>query len=190
MNEQMKVAVINRDSGTVGYVIPDLNNLHRTFQTNETKYIPFEELRSLANVPGGIYLLENCLQIQDEEVIKDLLGSVEPEYYYSKEDVKSLLLNGSLEQLEDCLNFAPSGVIEILKDEAINCELNDVRKRDLIFKKTGLNISTAIKNNHLAEEENEEEEAPKRRKAAVPEKNNINTSSQRKAPTQYKVVSK
>lgn len=190
MNEQMKVAVINRDSGTVGYVIPDLNNLHRTFQTNETKYIPFEELRSLANVPGGIYLLENCLQIQDEEVIKDLLGSVEPEYYYSKEDVKSLLLNGSLEQLEDCLNFAPSGVIEILKDESINCELNDVRKRDLIFKKTGLNISTAIKNNHLAEEENEEEEAPKRRKAAVPEKNNINTSSQRKAPTQYKVVSK
>lgn len=190
MDEQMKIAVINRDSGTVGYVIPDLNNLHRTFQTNEKKYIPFGELRSLVSIPGGTYLLENCLQIQDEEVIKDLLGSVEPEYYYSKEDIKSLLLNGSLDQLEDCLNFAPSGVIEILKDEAISCELNDVRKRDLIFKKTGLNISTAIKNKHLAEEDGEEKDAPKRRKAAIPEKNNSNTNSQRKAPTQYKVISK
>lgn len=185
MLDKEKIEVINRDSGTVGYVIPDMHNLHRVFQVNEKKYIPFEELRSLVGVPGGVYLLENCLQIQNEAVIQELLGTVEPEYYYSDQDVKSLLLNGSLNQLEDCLNFAPSGVIDILKNEAINCELNDVKKRDLIFKKTGLNISAAIANKKLAAEEGEEQEQPKQRKAATPEK----TTARRIAPTQYKVVS-
>ena len=33
------VKVQNRDNGSVGYTIPDLNNLHRTYQPNETKNI-------------------------------------------------------------------------------------------------------------------------------------------------------
>ena len=31
------IKVINRDNGIVGYTIPDLNNLTRTFQKGETK---------------------------------------------------------------------------------------------------------------------------------------------------------
>ena len=42
------IEVKNRDNGRVGYTIPDLGNLHRTFQPQETKEIPFEELKKLS----------------------------------------------------------------------------------------------------------------------------------------------
>ena len=38
-----EIKLTNRDNGTVGYTIPDLN-LHRTFSGGETKTITFEEL--------------------------------------------------------------------------------------------------------------------------------------------------
>ena len=43
------------------------------------------------------------------------MENVEPEYFYTEKEVKELLTNGSLEQLEDTLNFAPEGVIELIK---------------------------------------------------------------------------
>ena len=48
------VKVQNRDNGSVGYTIPDLNNLHRTYQPNETKNITMDELRKLSYVPSGM----------------------------------------------------------------------------------------------------------------------------------------
>ena len=42
------IKVTNRDNGHVGYTIPDLNNLTRTFTAGETKEITMEELRKLA----------------------------------------------------------------------------------------------------------------------------------------------
>ena len=56
------IEVTNRDNGSVGYSIEDLNNLHRNFMPNETKKITMGELRKLAYTPGGQYLLNNCLK--------------------------------------------------------------------------------------------------------------------------------
>ena len=123
------IKVTNRDNGTVGYTIPDLGNLHRLFQAGETKEITMEELRKLSYVTGGNNILKNYLILDNEEAIRELLSEVEPEYYYSEEDVKKLLLQGTLDQFEDCLNFAPEGIINLVKK--LYEELKDIPAEDL-----------------------------------------------------------
>lgn len=85
------VKVINRDNGTVGYTIPDLNNLHRNFQPKEEKEVTMEELRKLSYLPGGDIILRDCLIIKNQEALNELLPSVEPEYFYTEEDVKKFI---------------------------------------------------------------------------------------------------
>lgn len=189
LKDTEKITVTNRDNGTVGYTIPDLNNLHRSFQPKEKKIISMEELRKLSYLPGGEYLLKNCLILDNQEAITELIGGVEPEYFYSEKEIAEILNNGSLEQLEDCLDFAPKGVIDILKQIAVKTELRDIRKRTIILNKTGFNVTNAIEINHLAEvDDGESETKNKTRKAAPIE---VKESKTRKAdlPT-YKVISK
>ena len=170
MIDKNKIVVVqNRGQGRVGYNIPDLGNLQRDFQPNETKEITYEELFKLSQVPGGMYIIENYLIIKDEEVINSLLGEVEPEYNYTDEDVKKIMIEGTLDEFEDCLNFAPTGVIELIKTLAVSLPLNDINKRELILKKTGFSVTNAIKN---IEEEEVEDTKPKR-KAAIPNRKTV-----------------
>lgn len=186
------INVKNRDNGTVGYTIPDLGNLHRLFQPGETKEITMEELRKLSYIPGGTYIIKQLLVLDNEDAIKELCSNVEPEYYYNNEDIKNLLINGSLDQLDDCLTFGPNSVIDQVKELAINMPLNDVAKRDLIFKKTGLNITSAIEINKISEEPEEEEEKASVRKAEPINATATTTTTGRKAApitnSKYKIV--
>lgn len=160
------IKVRNRSDGGTGYTIPDLNNLHRDFQINEVKEITFEELFKLYQIPGGEYIIRNYLTVEDEDAVAELLGQVEPEYYYTSDQVAELLNKGTLDELEDCLNFAPAGVIDLIKTISVTLPLNDIAKREMIFKKTGFNVSAAIE---LAKSDEEEEEMFKPvRKAAAP----------------------
>ena len=159
------IAVQNRDFGSVGYSIPDLNNLHREFQPNEIKNIPFDELFKLSQVPGGDYIIQQYLIIHDEEAVNELLGGVEPEYFYTEEKVIDLMKNGSTDEFEDCLNFAPKGVLELIKELSVSLPLNDVAKRDLIFKKLQFNVANAIE---LTKDDKPVEIEKPARKAAKP----------------------
>lgn len=185
------IKVRNRDNGTVGYTIPDLGNLHRTFQPNEVKRLTFEEVQKLSWVPGGDVILRDYLVIEDNiEAVKEILGQVEPEYNYTEKEVKALLETGSLAQLQDALDFAPKGVIELIKDMSVNLPLNDVAKREAIFKATGFNITKAIEINLDTSEDNPQENQSARRAAPI----NTNaaaaeTSKRRSEPVNYKVVS-
>ena len=152
------IKVTNRDNGSVGYTIPDMNNLHRKFQSGESKEVSMEELRRLSWIPGGQYLLENLLVIENKEAQQELLPSVEPEYDYTREDIEDLLTKGSLEQVQDCLDFAPQGVVNLVKEIAVKTELNDIQKREAILAATGFNVSKAIEINK--ESANTEETAP------------------------------
>ena len=165
VEESRRIKVQNRDFGSVGYTIPDLNNLHRTFQPGEVKVITFEELFKLSQVPGGEYIISNYLIVYDDEAIKELLGMIEPEYFYTEAEIVKLMQTGSLDEFEDCLNFAPKGVLDLIKQFAVALPLNDVSKRDLIQKKLNFSVASAIE---LAKvDEVEVVETPKR-KAAVP----------------------
>ena len=188
------VSVTNRNNGFTGYTIPDLN-ITRTFNIGETKKISLDELKQLQFVEGGDYLLKHCLIINDKNALEVLnMSDVEPEYFYTEAEIKELLTNGSLDQLEDALNFAPEGVIEIIKSMAIKMELPDTRKRKLISERTGLNIDSAIMLNEVMKEEHSEvtEKAEtKVRKAAPINAGSAATPTRKAEPvSRYKVVSK
>ena len=181
------VKVQNRDNGSVGYTIPDLNNLHRTYQPNETKNITMDELRKLSYVPGGMEILRNYLVILDDEAREEILSDVEPEYYLTKDGVKQLLLEGSLDALLDCLDFAPSGVVDLVKDVAVEIELNDVKKRDAILNKTGFNVTNAINFNKETTDETEKVK-PVRRVGQPEDKAATAPTGRRTAAPTYKIV--
>lgn len=180
------IKVTNRDNGHVGYTIPDLNNLTRTFTANETKEITMNELRKLSYIPGGMVLLRDYLVLDNKEAVEELLNQVEPEYFYTEEDVKNLLLNGSLDALKDCLDYAPVGTIDLVKQVAVELPLNDVAKRKAILEMTGFNVDSAIMINDVTKEEEKSDEhngrrvnntkeskteAPSGRRTAVPNNN-------------------
>ena len=183
--------VKNRDNGSVGYTIPDLNNLHRRFSPGETKDITMGELRKLSWLTGGKYLLKNCLLIENQEALKELIGTYEPEYFYTEQDIENLLKNGSLDELLDCLDFAPVGVIDLLKTIAVKIELNDVKKRQVIYEKTGFNITSAIEINKETKDEKKDEQ--KKRRLEVSEKNKVSTENKeegavRRTTPKYKII--
>ena len=62
MNKDVMINVTNRSHSSVGYPVPDnTNGLTRQFAVGETKQISFDELQKLSWMPGGMYLLQNCL---------------------------------------------------------------------------------------------------------------------------------
>jgi hypothetical protein len=170
MNKNTKIKVRNRSTGVVSYKIPDMNNFKRTFQPKEEKELPFDEVQKVAFIPGGNFVLQNYLVIENIEARDEVLGAVELEYNYTETDIEKLLISGSMDELLDCLDFAPKGVIDLLKVISVNIELNDMKKREVIQKKTGFNVHNAIKIKRESNEVTEEEgAAPTRRVAAKTE---------------------
>ena len=183
------IQVRNRNMGSTGYSIPE-RNLHRTWGAGETKKIPFEELKTFSFLPGGIYALKNLFVIENKEALDLLLNEeVEPEYYYNEADIRKLLFEGSIDEFADFLDFAPDGAIDIAKDIAVKEEIPDVRKRDMLSEKTGLNINSAIMVNKVMDEDSEEEgaEAPKQRR--VQKEEPAEAPKRKAAAPTYKVVS-
>ena len=189
LDKNTLVKVTNRDNGSVGYSIPDLGNLQRRFEAGETKEVTMEELRKLSYTIGGMVILKEYLLIHNNEAVEELLGQVEPEYYYEESDVKDLLEKGSLDALKDCLDFAPEGTIELVKKVAVETELNDIKKREAIQSSTGFNISSAIEVNKETSEE-KTEEVKVRRTAATTVAEPTTTGRRTAAPTasKYKIV--
>ena len=167
INKNKIIKVTNRDNGKVGYVIEDLGNLHRSFNAGETKEITFEELEKLSWVDGGMYILKNCLLIDDPEATKQLFNeSVDPQYYYTEEDIKKLLLGTGVDNMNrflDALDFAPDGVKDIIKKLAVTLPCNDVAKREAILDKLHFDVSGALMLQEASESKAEE---PTRRVAA------------------------
>ena len=113
------IKVTNRDSGSVGYTVAEMG-VHRKFQKGEVKEIRMEELRKLSYLPGGQAIINDCLIIHNEEALKELNPDYEPEYFYTEADIRELLLKGTEAQFLDCLDFAPEGVIELVKQLAVD----------------------------------------------------------------------
>lgn len=182
------IKVRNRDNGTVGYVIPELGNLRRVFQSGETKEITMDELRKLSWIPGGKKMLKDFLVVENPEAVAELLSDVEPEYYYTEEDIKTLLQVGTLAQFQDCLEFAPEGTINLVKKLAVELRLNDVSKRDALLKATGFNVTNAIAAMDAELEDGYNKEETKTARRATP----INQESQRRVAIEenpkYKIL--
>ena len=180
--------VTNRNNGSTGYTVADLGIL-RHFSPNESKDITMDELRKLSYVPGGRYIIENCLIIHNEEAVREILTDVEPEYFYTEAEIKQLLQYGSLDQLLDCLDYAPEGVISLVKNMAVDMKLNDISKRDAIKDKTGFDVSKAIEIKIESEKTDEVVETSSRRAAPIVTKTeNEEGAARRTTAPRYNVV--
>lgn len=145
IDRNLEVKVTNRKGCSVGYTIDEMGGLRRQFQPGETKILTYEELEKLSWIPGGKVLLDEYLIIQDPEVLQALMGKdVQPEYYYNEAEVKELLLNGTIAQFMDCLDFAPEGVLDLVKKLAVELPCNNMEKLRLIEEKLGFNVINAI----------------------------------------------
>lgn len=176
--------VTNRSGSTVVYSIPE-ENIRREFTPKESKKITYGELEKLMNRPGGDVIISEYLLIKDVEAVTELEIPAEPEYFYGEEEIKKLLLTGTIDEFLDALDFAPEGVIEIIKDMAVTLPLNDVVKREAIKKKTGFDVSKAVQHNaEVQEASSEKAEAPKRRVQAQ----TTEAAPARRATPQYTIV--
>lgn len=192
-NDNKMVRVTNRSRGTVGYTIPDMGNLQRFFAHGETKVVPMEEIRKLDWTPGGAVLLRDYLKIEDAEAVEEILHDVEPEYNYTEKEIKEILLNGSMDQLMDTLDFAPEGVIDLIKDLAIKLEIPDVRKRNAISERTKCDISKAIEINQLSKNQDEEPNTGVKQRRVQPISTQSTVKERRTAVLnndKYKIVNK
>lgn len=185
------IPVRNRNNGRTGYYLSN-SRANRTWErTGQVMNIPFGELQELQWTDGGDFILKNLLIVEDKEALEELNMSVEPEYYYTEKDVENILLGTtqeSLDRLEDLLNFAPTGVIELAKDIAVKKQIPDIRKRDLISKKTGFNVSKAIEINITCAPDETAEPADKKveRKVSV----SASTAATPSAPVRKVTVAK
>ena len=151
VDRKKEVKVTNRFDGTLGYKIDDLG-IKRQYQPNETKIVTFEELEKLSYEPGGLRVIKEYLKIDDIEVVKELLPGYSPEetpeYYYTDEDLKRIILTSTENEFLDCLDFAPEGVIERLKTLATELPIKNTDKNKALFEKTGYNAIAAYENAH------------------------------------------
>ena len=150
--------VTNRSASVVVYSIPE-DNIKREFQPGETKKIRHAELEKLSYQTGGPILIANYFLIRSAEAIKELGVSTEPEYFMTEKEVIELIRTGSIDAWLDCLDFAPHGVIEMIKKLSVSVPLNDYEKRRALKEKTGFDVDAAIK--HVEEEREDEKELPK-----------------------------
>lgn len=179
--------VKNRSSSVVVYRIPE-TNLRREFQPGETKKIPFGELEKLTYQPGGHTLLEEFLQIVDEAVTNNLNVHREVEYDMSETQIRDLLTHGSLDAFLDALDFAPIGVIDLIKTMSVSLPLEDYNKRKALLEKTGFDVDKAVAN--LQAEKAEEKTAAN--ESAAPTERRVKPAVQtgRRTAPNYKVVAK
>lgn len=183
-----EVWVKNRSDGTLSYKIPEIG-VNREFGIGESKPVTADELRRLSFTPGGAVIIEHFLLINDEEVRSELMGDTAPEYFYTDEEVDILLTDkGTIEQLEDALNFAPDGVIDLIKDRAFKLPCKDVDKRELIKEKTGFDVTKALEIDKISREAEEPKEPE--RKAEVVKKTSSKAAGRKAEPIKkkYEVV--
>lgn len=153
MQEKMYI-VKNRSASRICYRLPE-DGIRREFAVGESRRISHTELEKLSYQTGGRELMANFLQIQDEEALKNFGIHTEPEYNMSEEQIIDLIKNGSLDAFLDCLDFAPVGVLDLVKKFSVTIPLDDYKKRQALKAKTGFDVDVALKN--IAAEKAEDE---------------------------------
>ncbi len=178
-NNKKTYNVKNRSASVVVAKIPELG-IRREFQPGETMKMTFNELEKLSFQPGGRELMANFLQIMEDEVNDNLGVPREEEYYMNEQQIIELLKNGPIDQFKDCLDFAPMGVIELVKRFAVELPLTDTIKIRALRDKTGFDVEKALDNKAAAN-------APEPESAAAPA---VAPKSGRRTAPSYKVVKK
>lgn len=177
--------VKNRGAGHVSYRIPE-DGIRRSFAPGETKEITYKELEKLTYQPGGMMLLTNYLQITEEDTLRSFGMRVEPEYHMSDRDVATLIKTGSLDAFLDALDFAPVGVIDLIKKLSIEIPLMDMAKRRALKEKTGFDVDAALR--HIEEEKEDSGNTILKQSNERRVKPDAAPAGRRTAPPKYNII--
>ena len=175
--------VRNRSTSVVSYSVPDLK-VKREFSAGEVKEIPQEELAILIQQPGGKVILTEYLQVNKEDIKSLDIEEQEQEYFYTEEDVKRIMKFGTLDEFLDMLDFAPEGVMDMIKTYAIELPLSDLYKVNALKDKTGFDSAKALENSIDENGELQVADAPKRRVSTGEA-----SGGQQRRTTEYKILS-
>lgn len=144
--------VTNKSAGQVIYSLPD-ERIRRVFAPKEKKVLEVKELEKLVQRGGGKELFYNFLQVDDIEIANYLInGEVAPEYKIKEADMPAWMNECSLPEFQDALDFAPQGMIDIIKKLAVDMPLNDYSKREAIKEQLGFDVSKALEMKKASEE--------------------------------------
>lgn len=152
------VTVENRTAGKIVYQIPD-RHIRRELAPRQAVRVPKEEIEALSYTSGGLDLIRNHLLVKDEQILDELNIHREPEYYMNADNVAKLIREGSLNEFKDAIDFAPDGVVDMIKDLSVQMPLNDFSKRQALKEMTGFDVDKAIENDR-ANRANDEDTAP------------------------------
>ena len=136
------VKVYNRSDGNVVYTLPELN-IRRVFNPGETKEIEYSELEALFQTDGGHDLIVGYLLVDDKEWV-DKHWDAPIEYFWYPEQVKACVMEDPIDLFEETLDYAPDGVIDLIKMYSWKVPLTDLNKIKLIKDKLGFDVLAAV----------------------------------------------
>lgn len=173
-----KISVKNRSAGNIVYNVPDMK-IRRDFMPGEVKVVDSDELLQLSYRQGGRLLISEYLQILDTPARNEINGPVEPEYNFGDEEVKQLILTGSLDSFLDALDFAPTGVLDMIKKYSVSLPMADMNKMAAMKDKLGFDVRAAIDTER--DDAEEEAAAPKKQRRVPTTSNSTKQSSGRRS---------
>ena len=71
--------------------------------------------------------------------------------------MRELILNVSIDAFLDALDFAPLGVIDLIKTMSVQLPITDMAKREALKAKTGFDVDKAIENDRASKEDSKKE---------------------------------
>ena len=128
--------VINRSDSSVTYTVEDLR-VRRTFAIGEKKEISEQEVNALFQQDGGAELIKHYLLVNDKEWVRNHMPNAPIEYFWQVEDIKKCLLEDDVDLFSETLDYAPDGVLDLIKTMAWRLPLNDLNKVEALRLKTG-----------------------------------------------------
>lgn len=168
--------VTNRSNGEVTYSLAELS-VRRVFSIFETKNIPEAEMEALFQTDGGRELIKDFLLIHDEDWVN---RHWEPtiEYFWTEKEIKECLLNDTTELFSETLDYAPEGVIDLIKFYAWKLPISDLNKINVISEKLGFDVQAAVvMMKEMVPEETSGQTKRLRQKKSEPQKDNNGRTS-------------
>lgn len=134
--------VYNRSDSVVSYSLPELR-VRRVFNLGECKELEPAEMEALWQTDGGQILIKQHLCVDDKEWVS-AHWDAPIEYFWKDEDIKICLTEDSIDLFRETLEYAPEGVIDLIKNYAWRLPIHDLNKIEAIKEATGFDVLAAI----------------------------------------------
>lgn len=162
------VAIENMTSYYSGYTLD--TGVKRRIPGYGRLNVTAEEIRQ-ANYEHGNYIFLNNLRITNNALAREIGVSDDMiEYQWTAEDIKDALTTSDIAVFLDAMDFGPEGIKNEFEKLAVELEITDGARKEVLNKYFNTDIDAKIRNKHAVEETNEDEtpaEKPKQRRTAT-----------------------